>query len=230
MSKHLKELYLKIPQDSNVLDIGCLGFGQVALTNKLGLGNIQHYGVDYTTRVSDLPPGFIFKQADLNKSVLPFEDDMFNLVTANHVIEHISDPIAFFGECVRVCKPGGYLFLSAPSERALLFPSMPFEHDKFYSLSFFDDPTHCSRPWPPQAFYRLTKYFSCEPIMTNYEHSWKHRLAFPFTLPYALITRKGKLLESVCWLTFGWASFLVAQKPQNLKGKPEFNYYLPENR
>jgi SAM-dependent methyltransferase len=230
MSKQLEKLYRAIRSNSNVLDVGCLGFGQVGFSQELGLQNINHYGVDYVDHDGNLPVGFVFKQVDLNKNYLPFQDDMFDLVTATHVIEHLTNPVEFFGECIRVCRPGGYLYLSAPSERSLLFPGMPFERDKFFSLSFFDDPTHISRPWTPQALYRMTKYYACEPIETNYQVSWKHRLAFPLTSIYALLTKNGKLLEASCWGAFGWASYLIARKPENLRGKPEFNYYIPSNR
>lgn len=38
----------------------------------------------------------------------------FDLVIANHVIEHIPDPITWFSECEQVTKPDGALFLSVP--------------------------------------------------------------------------------------------------------------------
>ncbi len=42
---------------------------------------------------------------------LRFEDDMFDGVISNSLIHHIPDPQAVFGEMVRVCKPGGRLFV-----------------------------------------------------------------------------------------------------------------------
>ncbi|NJP07624.1 MAG: class I SAM-dependent methyltransferase [Chloroflexaceae bacterium] len=123
--------YQQIPADGSVLDIGCLGFQHVAIAQQLGLTDLRHAGVDFVESNAPLPEGFEFRKADLNQEPLPFADDRFDLVVASHVIEHLRDPVAFFGECVRVCKPGGLIYVAAPSERSLLLPGMPFEHHKF---------------------------------------------------------------------------------------------------
>ncbi len=226
----IEKLYARIKNDGHVLDVGCFGFAQVELAKRLGLLSLHHSGVDYCEVKGKLPPDFIFRKADLSKEPIPFEDDQFDLVVASHIIEHVKDPINLFGECARVCKPGGYLYFEAPSERSLLLPSMPFEREKFFSLSFFDDPTHLSRPWPPQSFFRLARYYSFDPLDVGYLTSVGHRVFFPFRFLYALITKNGKLLELSCRGALGWASFLIAQKPVGIKGRPEFNYYIPADR
>jgi len=231
MSSELVACYKDIPSDGAILDVGCFGFRQYALAHELGLTGLRHSGVDYCVPEGQLPKGFAFKTADLNREPIPFADDQFDLVVMSHVIEHISDPVAFFGECVRVCKPGGILYVEAPSERSLFLPGMPFEHEKFFSLSFYDDPTHLSRPWPPQALYRLSKYYSCKPLRTGYLYGSKRlRWLFPYYILKALLKRSGRLLESYCWGIVGWSSFLVARKPFEVRGKPCFNYYIPTDR
>jgi SAM-dependent methyltransferase len=193
---------------------------------RLGLLRLKHFGIDYCDP-DKIPEGFVFKKVDLNHQPIPFDDDQFDLVVASHVIEHLGKPLEFFAECARVCKPGGLMYFEAPSERSLLLPGMPFEHDKFFSTSFFDDPTHASRPWTPQSFYRLAKYYSCEPLRVGYRTSWKYRLLFPVICLYALATRSGKWLEACCWYAIGWASFMVVRKPSEQHGKPAFRYYIP---
>ena len=42
--------------------------------------------------------------------------------------------------------------------------------------------------------------------------------------------RVGWLLEQVTFQALGWASYAVISKPQNLRGRPEFYYYVPEDR
>jgi SAM-dependent methyltransferase len=51
-----------------------------------------------------------FLSADLNVS-LPFDDDSFDLVYANFVVEHLHDPGRTFAEWRRVLRPGGRLVL-----------------------------------------------------------------------------------------------------------------------
>ncbi len=230
MATQLTDVYKKINPEGSVLDVGCFGFRQYNLSKTMGLNSLQHFGVDYCDCKDGVPENFIFRKADLSKEPIPFDDDQFDLIVASHIIEHLSNPIDFFGECARVCKPGGLMYFEAPSERALLLPGMPYEREKFFSLSFYDDPTHQTRPWTPQSFYRLSKYFSCEPIEVGYRTSWGHRVLFPLRLIQAIVTKNGKLLESCCWGAFGWASYLIVQKPTHIKGKPEFYYYIPENR
>lgn len=224
--KDLINCYHALPESGHVLDVGCLGFNQHRLGNSLYPGKFHYSGVDYIAP-DTIPEKCTFKRADLNEKALPFDDDQFDLVVAKHVIEHLKDPLVFFGECLRVCKPGGSIYFEAPSERSLLLPGMPFQHEKFYSLSFFDDPTHMSRPWSPAAFYRLSCLFSATPLKTGYITSWKCRLAFPFLFPLALLLRQGKLLERLLWGAIGWASFLIVQKPQQSPGKLPFCYYVP---
>lgn len=231
MSLHLISCYRGIPSDGKVLDIGCANFRQVGISRELGLYGIRHYGVDYCAPGGELPDGYCFRMADLDRVPVPFEDDMFDLVVASHVMEHLSRPVEFFGECARVCKPGGLMYFETPSERSLFLPGMPLEHDKFFSLSFYDDPTHASRPWTPQSLHRLTRYFSCEPLQTGYLRGPRRmRWLFPLYLLYAWLRQSGKLLEIYCWAAVGWASFLVARKPSEVKGKPPFRYYIPTDR
>lgn len=225
----LTDLYKTLPQGARVLDVGCLGFNQWKLAQKLERPDLHHAGVDYCP-AENIPDGFVFRLADLNRDKLPFEDDSFDLVVAGHVIEHLEKPVDFFGDCVRVCKPGGLLYVESPSERSLFLPGFPFAHEKFYSTSFFDDPTHVGRPFSPQAFVRLAMYYGCTSVDSAHLISWKCRLLFPVVFPLAMILRKGWLLEYITWQTFGWASYIIASKPLALHGQPALNYYLPKNR
>ena len=46
-----------------------------------------------------------------------FIHESFDLVVANHVVEHIPDSIRWLQEIYTLLKPGGYLFLSVPDKR-----------------------------------------------------------------------------------------------------------------
>lgn len=45
---------------------------------------------------------------------IQFEDEAFDLVIANHVLEHVDDDLKALGEIRRVLKPGGYAILQTP--------------------------------------------------------------------------------------------------------------------
>jgi SAM-dependent methyltransferase len=170
----ITDLIKSTPTNGSVLDVGCDGFKQVVAALNIERSDLRHSGVDYIDRSSLAPEGFTFKVADLNSSPILFENDLFDLVIASHLIEHVTDPIALFSELVRVCKPGGAIYIEAPSDRSLLLPGMPFVNDDMYTLSYFDDPTHSQRPWTPMAFYKLAKYFGCTPEKVIYNSSRKN--------------------------------------------------------
>lgn len=222
---------MDLPANGRLLDVGCLGFSQVEAARLLGRTDIQHFGVDYAPAHADIvPTGFTFREADLRTQPIPFDDDSFDVVVANHVIEHVPDPIALVAECVRVCRPGGTVYLECPSERTLWLPGVPFRHDLFCSFSYYDDPTHNSRPWTPQSLYRLACYLGCEPRSVGYVTSWLHRLAAPLLIPFYLMTRNIVRLESLLWMTIGWSSYALIAKPAALAGKPQFKYFIPSRK
>jgi SAM-dependent methyltransferase len=49
----------------------------------------------------------------------PFPDDTFDLISAMDLLEHIEDDERALREIHRVCKPGGYLFVTVPAYQRL---------------------------------------------------------------------------------------------------------------
>jgi len=222
------DLLTSAPVKGTVLDVGCFDFTQMKQAAGLNRPDLHHSGVDYSAPAT-IPEGFDFRLADLNKNPIPFADDQFDVVVASHIIEHLMQPVTFFGECLRVCKPGGRIYVACPSERSLMLRGFPFDWDKFHSTSFFDDPTHLGRPFSPQSLWRLARYYSCQPVEAGYQTSWTCRLLLPILIPLAIILRKGWIYEYALTGAVGWASYIV-EKPKNLTGNPPFNYYIPSNR
>ncbi|MFZ3071745.1 MAG: class I SAM-dependent methyltransferase [Thermodesulfobacteriota bacterium] len=48
-----------------------------------------------------------------------YRADIFDAVTANHVIEHVHDPVKFLEEIKRILRPGGSLVVTCPNSRSL---------------------------------------------------------------------------------------------------------------
>ncbi len=226
MNSSLEGCFQSLPLGGSILDVGCLGFRQVEHARSLGLG-LAHAGVDRLPPPPSLPEGFVYRRADLGQEPLPFDDDTFDLVVASHVIEHVPNPTDVVAECIRVCRPGGLIYIEAPSERSLWLPGMPFWHHDLRSLSFFDDPTHMGRPWTPQALYRMAHYFGCEILEARHLSSWRLRLGLPVYLLAALIRRRSDIFEWAIWGAIGWAACAVVRKPVTLSGKPEATYFIP---
>lgn len=217
-----------LPLGASLLDIGCVGFRQHYIARQNGREDLHHYGIDHPeTPVVDLPKGFVFRQCDVDKEKIPFENDSFDMVVACHVIEHVRDPMRFLSECRRVCKPGGVISIESPSEISALLPGFPFQRDKFYSLSFYDDPTHVGRPWSAQGLFRLASLFGLESIRVSYDWKLLALLVSPIVLPLLWLTRQGRAFQYLAWKATGWNVRMLAEKPR-ANDAGDYAYYLPK--
>jgi SAM-dependent methyltransferase len=170
-----------------------------------------------------------FRPVDMDRQPLPYADDQFDFVILQHVLEHIERPVPFMAEVLRVLKPGGRLFVEAPSDRATA-RSYPFAQSRYYILSYWDDPTHVNRPWTPQSLYRLALYYSCIPVLARYEFSWWSVLCVIPAFVYAQTTGKSDVFVREYWRATGWSVFAVIEKPAKLTGKPPFRYFSLRGR
>ena len=95
------------------LDIGS-GSGDLVKLLKKQL-NTESSCCDYTDNLIKLQ-GQRVDLVNLNlKKELPYQDSMFDIVTATEVIEHLEDFRAILREMYRVLKPGGICILSTPN-------------------------------------------------------------------------------------------------------------------
>ena len=105
--------------------------------------------LDYTT--TDLLSPLADVKADICN--LPFEDNSFDVILCNHVLEHIPNDTKAMQELYRVMKPGGYGIFQIPQdlnrevtfednsitdkkERAKIFGQ--YDHVRIYGRDYFD--------------------------------------------------------------------------------------------
>jgi SAM-dependent methyltransferase len=100
-----------IPADQKVLELGC---GQKKI-------------VPHSTSVDLNPRSRADVIHDLNRFPYPFADDSFDLVIAEHVLEHLDNVIAVVEEVHRICRPHALFCVEVPH---------------FSNAEFFTDPTH----------------------------------------------------------------------------------------
>jgi SAM-dependent methyltransferase len=105
----------QIPPGALVLECGC-GTGQ--LSNFLSISNRTLFGTDIcvnslrlgqTFRDENDLRGALFLQMNLFRPCL--KPDRFDLVIANGVLHHTSDPLLAFRSIASLVKPGGYILL-----------------------------------------------------------------------------------------------------------------------
>lgn len=103
---------LKYNSEAKILDLGCDdGIWTKRIAQKVGTKEI--YGIEIVEDKIKLceKKGVKAEGGDLNKK-FPFENEEFDIVHANQVIEHISDLDNFLSETFRILKKGGYIIIS----------------------------------------------------------------------------------------------------------------------
>lgn len=73
---------------------------------------------------------------DLNEFPYPFEDNRFDLVVCEHVIEHLREVILVMEELHRVTREGGRVIVRVPHFSSLNFNTDPTHVHAFSSRSF----------------------------------------------------------------------------------------------
>lgn len=99
-----------ILEGTKALDIGC---GDRKLPGAVGIDRLSLPAVDIVH--------------DLDVFPWPIADASYDLVFANHFLEHVTDVLACLGEMHRILKPGGRAVIQVPY---------------FRSVDAFSDPTH----------------------------------------------------------------------------------------
>ena len=84
-----------------------------------------------------------------------FIKEKFDLVIANHVIEHVKDMISWINEISTIVKPNGYLFLSIPDKR-YTFDIVRQETSFVTLLKNFEE--KAKKPGLPEIFDALYYY------------------------------------------------------------------------
>lgn len=85
---------------------------------------------------------------DLDRGVLPFADDSFDLVVAVHSLEHVEDLLAVMREIWRVGRPGAQVCVVAPYYTAGLNLANPYHKQVFneHTPRFWTDAPTCAVP------------------------------------------------------------------------------------
>jgi SAM-dependent methyltransferase len=98
----LNELGYSVRRESTILDFGCGGGERVFELRKLGFNT---FGVDikldqHQEFLRLIPAGELYR--------IPFDDETFDFVFSNQVLEHVQDHHVALSEIRRVLKPGGF--------------------------------------------------------------------------------------------------------------------------
>ena len=100
-----------------------MGCGRHKVKNTIGIDKICWPGVDICH--------------DLGVFPYPIKDSCFNVIYANHILEHVPDLIATMRELYRILAPNGTLLIRVPHSSCCMRWGDP-THLRFFSLLTFD--------------------------------------------------------------------------------------------
>src|SRR5512133_3609960 len=166
--------------DSVVLEVGC-GSGELlkALRSRVGLAA----GVDLSTSGLVVAKGRGHVACALAER-LPFQNRSFDVVLAQHLIEHLPDPATWLAEWRRVLRPGGRVVVVTPNA-------------DFPDPSLFEDPTHVHLSTPATLKAELEGAgYQVEQLFTLFPYLGSGRLARAASIRLALLARRVPALAS----------------------------------
>jgi predicted SAM-dependent methyltransferase len=173
------------------------------------LGGTTEYGnIDYESDVTDIP----------------VQDNSFDVILCTEVLEHVQEPFKAIQEMVRILKPGGRLFLTAPLGAGL--HQLPFHYyggftPEWYKLAAQKFNLHIEEISPNRGFFKLLAQECARVAWTFDKHKHLHgdHAAFIYQLFNELLPRYLFDLDKKCFID----QFTVGYHVEAIKLPPEAN-------
>lgn len=107
---------VKLVENGKYLDVGC-GIGYFPLVMKyLGM---KPFGVEPADFDPELSRNYSLNISKGTLDEAEYENEYFDVITLNHVLEHVPNPSETMEELYRILKPGGYLIIAVPVKNSL---------------------------------------------------------------------------------------------------------------
>jgi SAM-dependent methyltransferase len=103
-----------------ILDLGC---GMKKTPGSIGIDNYKDSEADFIHDLESFP--------------YPFDDNSFDVIHCNHILEHLTDLVGVMNELCRICSSGAKIKVAVPywaSQRAFKDPT----HVRFFTEHTFD--------------------------------------------------------------------------------------------
>lgn len=186
------KFYQDIPMEHPILDLGCGdgNFACTAINEKIDAGIDPWEGP--VTLASKT--GKYIRTIRCEGAEMPFNDQTFQTIFSNSVLEHIPDVDSVVKEAGRVIKPGGYFIFCVPNHQFLGNLSVSNFFDKIHLhflgnwyRAFFNKISrhhHCDNPevWGKRldsAGFEIEKYWHYFSPGAFHTLEWGHYLGLP---------------------------------------------------
>lgn len=169
-----------------LLDIGC-GYGFfLELARKRGW---SIYGIDPCAHARAYAASKAIEVDSGDLFVRAYNDNMFDIVTLFYVLEHLSDPLRYLKEIIRILKPGGLVLIRVPHTTPIanLFKILRIPN------KLYDAPSHLSDFSPDTLAFALKK------TGFNEIHTFPGGATRPHAIGQRLISSGSGLLADVLY-------------------------------
>ncbi|MEN9880935.1 MAG: hypothetical protein RLZZ308_118 [Candidatus Parcubacteria bacterium] len=108
--------YIPYITNGSILDIGCGNGASLLLMQKYGW---EGFGIDFDEEAIKIASSIGINSSVGGLNDHAFENESYDAILLNHVIEHIPNPKELFTECFRILKPGGTLVAITPNANSI---------------------------------------------------------------------------------------------------------------
>lgn len=168
------EWLLALPDDGRPLRLLEVGAGSGGISQYFAHHPSNRFEVQAVDVVDGRETGDGYDFRLVNDSRLPFEDESFDVVISNHVIEHVggrSRQLRHLRELGRVLRKDGAGYLAVPNRWMIIEPH--------YALPFLS--------WLPRSFRDRYlslagrgEHYDCEPLQAHELHALLHRAGLAY--------------------------------------------------
>lgn len=165
------QLYTRMKSEKlKILDAGC-GFGNFLISLRKWSSKLELYGVDFLSEMLEKGKKRLGVQEDLicgDLALLPFRNEVFDIVFFLSVIEHLNHPKVSLLEAKRVLKTGGTLVITTPNRLDITQVSYMLR-GKMHQVT--GDPTH-RYIFTKRTLYELLTSVNLKKVRIRAEKVW----------------------------------------------------------
>lgn len=196
----------KINPKGELLDVGCGNNSSYYIKNQQP--NIIYTGIDigdYNQTKPNLADHYIITTPEKFSETIANLPTLFDAVVSAHNLEHCSDREKTLDAMIKVLKPGGYMFLSFPTEASVHFPG-----PRKGTLNYYDDKTH--KGTPPKYKEVIAKLEQNNMKIVFARKSYKPFFLYCIGFLMEWKSKKDKEVRSWTWAYWGFETIIWAKK------------------